>query len=1170
MQPQRSALRGRSQDALAGLGQLAISQSPRAKRAEKGLVVTRQGSAVPTPPKTPLPSTELAKNRIEWLTHEGEVSVLYEGEGLTYLSSLYPQGTGQLHWRADVDWAGAGVRPVSQQMHCSFRPRNGWKFGSCDGWGTLTLSLSIAAAPTEGDVYDGQVEGPGAPGPQIHMAIESGTVSTPAPMLRAHGKGKMRYANGDRYEGQWAHSRREGQGKHKARGGVHQGVYEGAWAKDMRNGAGRYIDGGGNVMMGRWENNVPREGTMEWSDGRTYDGWWSGKCEVIIDADEHGAVDVRCSNTASFGSVKDGLRCRCLEHKSDSHVLLNPYKPHGPGTMRWTDGGWYRGQWEQGLRHGKGVMRYGSAHSTWSDGDVFEGLWRLDQIGDGFEGTMTFADGGLYTGKWFQGLQHNGGVHTYPNGDVFEGNFRQGARRDGHGKMVYANGDVYVGQWVADRRHGEGKMDYASGDVYVGQWEAGMHLTGRRKYVGTGHVYDGEWLDDVPHGHGRMTYGSDWQEGNASMREGDVYEGPWVQGRHGEGEVFISYQNGDLYRGGHQQSLRHGRGRMEYARGNVFDGTWLRGTRRAGWARAAIPGVGVYEGDWKDEKPHGLGTLKFDDTGLYEGEWLQGLRHGQGTMSNGPWRSYSGGWLYDKFDGEGALTDLRSCSTYTGGFQEGLKHGKGREVYGFIDASFVGTWEKEKKRKGVFTFPDGTRWERWYDAEEKLEKEVLLGDKLTWKALTARALTQSRTLLAGNMEEISISETYATQEYVADDFGRPLKTPSMLPFLGKSPHQNMGRQPPVAITAARKSPTRKSPTPTRPMTNVDLPSFLNSQTARRLDKAIADAAQAARLSKPMEWDLDAVEEQHRKIEEALQRSKAAAEGGMMAHKEQLKSRQEEYQREQRRAREREQRLKEDREKLVGDVEARQSQRAAELGSAATLDTTAAEEDIDRSGVKTNARGSVEPHSGLPELWLIGGTEVDFNAIYEVGGQLDYLLQRAQRTIAEGRPIKAHPLNRRAREAQREFDHQLERDDEEHLAELVTARAGGRVRHFSLVVRCSFCGEYGNGKRGHRCPPSQATKIQAAMRGKLVRNRVKAAKAQETERLRAALGMIAPKPSTVDGALAEIAELEAKQRKWQEEEEKERAAAEAVRIDLGDCKKMQKRYHLHVVKLETDA
>ena len=194
-----------------------------------------------------------------------------------------------------------------------------------------------------------------------------------------------------------------------------------------------------------------------------------------------------------------------------------------------------------------------------------------------------------------------------------------------------------------------------------------------------------------------------------------------------------------------------------------------------------------------------MGTLAFEDTGYYDGEWLHGLRHGQGTMSNGPWRSYTGSWLYDKFDGEGVLTDLRSCSTYTGAFRQGLKHGKAREEYGFIDAEFVGEWEMEVKRKGIFTFPDGTRWERWYDAKGNLEKEVPLGDKVTWKTLTARAFAQSRTLVAGNKEEMSIGEVYANQECVADDFGRPIKTPTMLPHLGKSPHQNMGRHTPVAL-----------------------------------------------------------------------------------------------------------------------------------------------------------------------------------------------------------------------------------------------------------------------------------------------------------------------------------------------------------------------------------
>ena len=142
------------------------------------------------------------------------------------------------------------------------------------------------------------------------------------------------------------------------------------------------------------------------------------------------------------------MRCRCFEHKKDTHVQLSPYQQHGHGTMKWTDGAVYQGQWQNGKRHGKGVMRYGSSDSTWEDGDVFEGIWRWNEIADGFEGTMTFADGGLYVGKWFKGLQHNGGIYTYPNGDVFEGEFKNGARLDAHGKMKYANGDIYVGQWA--------------------------------------------------------------------------------------------------------------------------------------------------------------------------------------------------------------------------------------------------------------------------------------------------------------------------------------------------------------------------------------------------------------------------------------------------------------------------------------------------------------------------------------------------------------------------------------------------------------------------------------------------------------------------------------------------------------------------------------------------
>jgi hypothetical protein len=38
------------------------------------------------------------------------------------------------------------------------------------------------------------------------------------------------------------------------------------------------------------------------------------------------------------------------------------------------------------------------------------------------------------------------------------------------GKATWANGDVYVGQYVDWKRSGKGKMTYANGYVYDGDW----------------------------------------------------------------------------------------------------------------------------------------------------------------------------------------------------------------------------------------------------------------------------------------------------------------------------------------------------------------------------------------------------------------------------------------------------------------------------------------------------------------------------------------------------------------------------------------------------------------------------------------------------------------------------------------------------------------------------
>ena len=56
-----------------------------------------------------------------------------------------------------------------------------------------------------------------------------------------------------------------------------------------------------------------------------------------------------------------------------------------------------------------------------------------------------------YTGK---------AVASYPNGDVYDGDFADGIR-EGRGTYRYGkNGDIYYGEWFENLKHGIGKMIY--------------------------------------------------------------------------------------------------------------------------------------------------------------------------------------------------------------------------------------------------------------------------------------------------------------------------------------------------------------------------------------------------------------------------------------------------------------------------------------------------------------------------------------------------------------------------------------------------------------------------------------------------------------------------------------------------------------------------------------
>ena len=64
------------------------------------------------------------------------------------------------------------------------------------------------------------------------------------------------------------------------------------------------------------------------------------------------------------------------------------------------------------------------------------------------------------------GKRHGTGRYTWPNGDVYDGEWADGVQ-SGTGVKTYCNGDQYTGSWSNNKKHGKGTDTLVSGDRYV-------------------------------------------------------------------------------------------------------------------------------------------------------------------------------------------------------------------------------------------------------------------------------------------------------------------------------------------------------------------------------------------------------------------------------------------------------------------------------------------------------------------------------------------------------------------------------------------------------------------------------------------------------------------------------------------------------------------------------
>ncbi|KAL4464624.1 hypothetical protein ABPG74_011185 [Tetrahymena malaccensis] len=237
-----------------------------------------------------------------------------------------------------------------------------------------------------------------------------------------HGQGKIKFKNGNTYEGELDNGMLHGKGKFRWANGV---IYEGQFEY----------------------NTIKGVGTYQWPDTSTYTG-------QVLNGLRHGqGTFVSPEGEAEYtGSWVEGLR-------------------NGNGTIKFKSGAVFEGQFVNGCKHGHGRMTYPS-------GNYYEGEWKYDKK-DG-QGTMIWLNSKeKYYGQWRNNLQNGFGVHIWLESkgegklmrNRYEGQWVDG-QRHGYGVFYYANGSKYEGEWRNNLKEGYAIFTEDNGNLIQGQYKA--------------------------------------------------------------------------------------------------------------------------------------------------------------------------------------------------------------------------------------------------------------------------------------------------------------------------------------------------------------------------------------------------------------------------------------------------------------------------------------------------------------------------------------------------------------------------------------------------------------------------------------------------------------------------------------------------------------------------
>ncbi len=197
------------------------------------------------------------------------------------------------------------------------------------------------------------------------------------------GHGIMSFPDGSEFSGEWVDDSRQGKGLSLTPDG---GRFDGTFREDVPDGPGIYTFSDGRMKRVRFE-----KGKMIRLEDVPFDkNMGSGR---------YGTVTAR-------GGLYTGW------HRGNR---IDGFIPHGRGSIKWEDGCFYSGEWDNGKMHGRGIMK-------WEDGSSYTGQW-VQGRRSGF-GTYTWKSGSRYMGGWKDNRKEGPGIAGYADGRIQKGFFR--------------------------------------------------------------------------------------------------------------------------------------------------------------------------------------------------------------------------------------------------------------------------------------------------------------------------------------------------------------------------------------------------------------------------------------------------------------------------------------------------------------------------------------------------------------------------------------------------------------------------------------------------------------------------------------------------------------------------------------------------------------------------